>query len=373
MKINQVKQSAGLMSCTLEHEVQKTTARYDWTGPKISPEVWNQVLAYFRWTYDLTKSESQVRLYANATLGTWAAWAYPQRANTGMTAHEIDSPEASAQRAQFSDADGWVYYGTVHHHCSGSAFQSSVDESNERNQDGLHITVGKMDQTQYDLNARVYQSSFLLTGIDLDSFWDIGQVVSELPFMVRAVLPKDFEKQVAHHQMGVPPPADTEFPQQWKDNLIFIAPVSVSVVNPHQSMVTGGHFNSRIGFRDYFARSAHDVSWDAKRAMSAISEWMEEPRTLSLSVEDLLEMLQGITFLSPEQMILFDIMCRNDVSPEFLQALLLTEKSAIEQSDLKKVNKKLKQIGNTPEQSTMDYEGPNQHYHGYGSGLGLGG
>ncbi len=33
---------------------------------------------------------------------------------------------------------------SAHHHCSASAFQSGTDEENERGQDGLHITVGRM-------------------------------------------------------------------------------------------------------------------------------------------------------------------------------------------------------------------------------------
>ena len=85
-KLKQVKEFGGLMTCILEHDIAKTTADYEWTGPKMDPEMWRQVLAFFRWTYPTTKSESQVRLYVNYKTRVWRAWAFPQKEGTGMTA-----------------------------------------------------------------------------------------------------------------------------------------------------------------------------------------------------------------------------------------------------------------------------------------------
>jgi hypothetical protein len=92
--------------------------------------MWHQVLSFFRWTHKEMNSESQVRLYVNPKLGRWGAWAFPQVARTGMSAREMPTPETpeKAQERfaswQSEPSDDWLYFGTVHHHCSASAFQA---------------------------------------------------------------------------------------------------------------------------------------------------------------------------------------------------------------------------------------------------------
>jgi len=100
------------MSCIFEHQTSGTTADFEWKGPKLNA-VWPEVLAFFRWTNDTMKSESQVRLFVNVRTQEWKAWAFPQKANTGMTAKELTEGDegyakAIEQRAQFPDPD-WYY------------------------------------------------------------------------------------------------------------------------------------------------------------------------------------------------------------------------------------------------------------------------
>jgi len=115
--------------------------------------MWHQVMSFFRWTNKVMDSESQVRLYVNTKLGRWGAWAFPQEARTGMSAREIATPETPEQAVErfalweSQPSSDWVYFCTVHHHCSASAFQSHTDEENEKGQDGLHITVAEWMMT----------------------------------------------------------------------------------------------------------------------------------------------------------------------------------------------------------------------------------
>ena len=163
-KLSEVKDVPGLLQCRVDYEVKAAQGRLDYAGPPIAPELWHQVLSFFRWTHKEMQSESQVRLYVNHQLGRWGAWAFPQEARTGMNARELPVQEQPEQaRARFAawqsePSDDWRYFGTVHHHCSASAFQSSTDEANERNQDGLHLTVGRMDAEHHDVHARFYYS-----------------------------------------------------------------------------------------------------------------------------------------------------------------------------------------------------------------------
>ena len=211
-EIRTEKSFAGLLDCAFQHKIQSATAQINYKGPAIDAQTWKQVLAFFQWTYDTTHSESQVRLFVNLRDSRWAAWAFPQEARSGMTAKELDTPDMKTQRAQFADSEGWLYFGTVHHHCSMQAFQSGTDTNNEEGIDGLHITIGKMDAASYDMHARFYLGGFKFEP-DMSKFWDIGQNLRDL-------LPMDLWDRVARFQMCAKADPSTEFPAQWKQNLI---------------------------------------------------------------------------------------------------------------------------------------------------------
>jgi len=184
------------------------------------------VLSFFRWTHKEHQSECQVRLYVNVKLGRWAAWAFPQAARTGMTARELpvqETPEKAKERFaswQSEPSDDWLYFGTVHHHCSSSAFQSGTDEQNEWNQDGLHITVGRMDQERHDLHARFYLGGNCYEP-DLSLFWAIDPELAE---QVPAVM----HHQLSAYQMGAKVTVD--FPDAWRHHLVESAPEPRSLV-----------------------------------------------------------------------------------------------------------------------------------------------
>ena len=215
-KISDQKEVSGLVSCEIEYEVKTAKGMLKYHGPKFTPELWHQVLSFFRWTNKEHHSECQVRLYVNMKLGRWGAWAFPQEARTGMTARELPVPETPEQaKARFASlesepSDDWLYFGTVHHHCSVSAFQSSTDEQNEWNQDGLHITVGKMDQERHDLHARFYLGGNCFEP-DLGCFWPLAPELAEQ-------VPDSLHHQLACHQMGSKVTVD--FPDQWRAHLV---------------------------------------------------------------------------------------------------------------------------------------------------------
>lgn len=232
-KCVELKEKAGLFDCLLEHKVSETKATFKWTGPKISREMWNQILAYFKWTYDTEKSEAQVRLFVHPELG-WMAWAFPQKGGTGMTTKEIEGEEFNKQRAEMIPA-GYVAFGTVHHHCSSGAFQSGTDTWDEQNVDGLHITVGNMDKPNHTLDCRLYMKSNKFSP-DMCVFWNIAD--DNVPHLMwLEALSYDINKMcndIARKEMGVAPPADTVFPEKWKENYIVPTPVTYGMLNHQQ-------------------------------------------------------------------------------------------------------------------------------------------
>jgi hypothetical protein len=214
-----VKEFKGLFHCKFKHEIKATTADFVWDGPKFGPSEWAQTLAFFKWTFDTMHSESQVRWFVHPVQRVWTPWAFPQEARTGMSAREIHPhPLLDEQRAQFKTEEGWVYNATGHHHCNASAFQSGVDEANERNQDGFHYTIGNMGNgRRYDIHFRYYCGGYQFNP-SMDKLWDIGD-------QARAMFPEKFWDEIARWQMSQPIHAD--FPEVWKTNVIEVKPTTV--------------------------------------------------------------------------------------------------------------------------------------------------
>ena len=218
-QVSEIKEVPGLVSCRIEYEVKTAKGRLDYSGPRFAPEMWHQVMSFFRWTHKEMQSESQVRLYVNHKLGRWGAWAFPQVARTGMSARELpaqETPDKAQERfASWNSepSDDWLYFGTVHHHCSASAFQSSTDEQNEWNQDGLHLTVGRMDADQHDLHARLYLGGNCFEP-DMSLFWPVDPDLA-------ARVPAGMLNELARFQMCGKVTVD--FPNAWRANLVEVA------------------------------------------------------------------------------------------------------------------------------------------------------
>jgi hypothetical protein len=215
-QVGETKEVPGLLNYRIEYEIKTAKGRLEYSGPKFTSEMWHQALTFFRFTHKEMQSESQVRLYVNHKLGRWGAWAFPQVARTGMSAREVPTPETPEKaRERFTSwqsepSDDWLYFGTVHHHCSASAFQSSTDEQNEWNQDGLHLTVGRMDAEQHDVHARLYLDGNCYEP-DLSLFWPIDPGIG-------ALLPPTLHHEIARHQMGEKVTVD--FPDSWRANIV---------------------------------------------------------------------------------------------------------------------------------------------------------
>lgn len=334
-EVRQLKDLAGLMSCVLTHKVSQTTAKFTWKGPRLN-DAWPEILAFFKWTYDTTKSESQVRLFLNERTRTWRAWAFPQKANMGMSAKELTQGDegyerAQEQRAQFSDTEGWHYWGTVHHHCSASAFQSGTDQDNERSQDGLHITVGNLDKERFDIHSRLYIGGFKLTSLKLSDFWDIGDALTSIPVYLKPLLPENAADEIARMQMGLLLP-DTVFPEIWKTNVVDCTPRAL-VVNTTKSVERSSYFpgfDARSFRRSYIERSKQNYEMDLRKAHTDVNGWLEQRKGEAYDIDVVLHMLDtlGLHF-DDDMMELMDICCRNDVLPhsfaDYLQKAVAEE------------------------------------------------
>lgn len=309
------KEVPGVMTMMMKHHIIKTEADITFTGPKISKTVWNEVLAYFKWVYDTSHSECQVRLYVNPTQGCWAAWAYPQEAKTGMSAKEIVNEQSELQRQQFKSSDGWIYWGTVHHHCACGAFQSGTDENNEKTQEGIHITIGHLNDPVYDLDARLYIRGIKFP-VNMEWFWGIGDALDLIPTWMKRSLPDKPGNLIAREQMCVPPPADTTFPQQWKDNLIAI-PVVVATTTSSGGFQYDGGMGVGRPYRRLLTKRLSVTSFDKNKAVDDLLHWKESlPDNLKLDDGELMTRLKILAqSLDNHDLDILDMLQWRDVTP----------------------------------------------------------
>jgi len=173
----------------------------EWKGALISDTLWGQIVSFMRWTYEKYKSEAQMRLFYNEEFDIWGAGVMPQYIKTGMSSEEIADHEKREEVFNLFDVNlGWREAGTVHHHCSMSAFQSDTDLNDEKDKNGLHITLGDMNnKIAHGFHARA-------------SFRKIMYGINPADWIETTV----YSDNVSSLHVGV---RDDIFPNEWKDYL----------------------------------------------------------------------------------------------------------------------------------------------------------
>ena len=105
--------------------------------PKIPAKIFGSILAFFKEVYVLYKSEAIVLLFYNKS----------------TKKYKIHIPEqivgsASVEYKANMTIKDHILIGTIHSHSSMSAFHSTTDVNDEEKFDGIHITIGKVDNKE---------------------------------------------------------------------------------------------------------------------------------------------------------------------------------------------------------------------------------
>lgn len=125
-----------------------------WKGDPIPFQMWQDIVDWCVISYEKFKSETLVFLYydLDAKENAWSFWIPPQITNGMTVKSDPNSKFFAKERKNFPD----TMFGTVHHHCSSSAFQSGTDHSDELDREGLHFTVGHCNKPEdLDLHLRL--------------------------------------------------------------------------------------------------------------------------------------------------------------------------------------------------------------------------
>lgn len=111
---------------------------------KIPAQWFAKTVEFFRAVYDEHKSEAIVLPFYNEKTGQYRIIAPTQ---------EVSGAAADYKRDNV--IEGMTGIGTIHSHANFSAFHSGTDDSDEKNFDGLHITVGNVSDKEFSLSASI--------------------------------------------------------------------------------------------------------------------------------------------------------------------------------------------------------------------------
>jgi len=112
--------------------------------PKIPTEILARTLLFFRAIYKKDASEAAVLIHYNALKGEYLLHC-PQQ--------EVSA--ASVHYALTKRYEGFQLVGTIHSHPGFDAFHSGIDKDDERYFDGVHLTIGKVDQPYFTICGTV--------------------------------------------------------------------------------------------------------------------------------------------------------------------------------------------------------------------------
>lgn len=226
-------------------DVEEIDCSTSWFGPKIKLIQWRELMAFFESAYHKHRSEQQARIYFNKKANEFKFWVYPQKSSGMMATSEIeDHPQRKIQEVEIGN--DFMLWGTVHHHCSSNAYQSSIDTANEgpggsqgvgwAGQGGLHVTVGHIGGKEYDLHGRV-----VLRGAQSDVVWSqwfeppegSEEAVTDMLAKVESLrkwkglfpnLPElskvELMEKLVKASICEPPAEGTTYPTVWMDNVI---------------------------------------------------------------------------------------------------------------------------------------------------------
>lgn len=215
-------------------------------GHKIHLSLWREVLSFFEWSQEETKSETLVDGFYHDERG-WKFLVMPQKGHTGMSVEPIlDHPER-IPTLQRLGGEGWSPMATFHHHCKGSAFQSGTDERDEKGREGLHITVGGIGNERYSLDARATPP--MIPGHPREMSPAVLSDWFEIPEEIAQVLPREMHEQYLGLILTAQP-AFRSFPDWWKANVIKVPPqVSSGLYHGHPYDTTHGYGNGYVASR----------------------------------------------------------------------------------------------------------------------------
>lgn len=119
--------------------------------PKITGDIIATALTFFRKVFQVHRSEAYVTLMYSTKLAKYRLWCPQQTVSAGSVNYDRTDQPSFQDRTE----NDWQMVGTIHSHCDFSAFHSGTDTFDESTFDGIHITLGHVNRSQFSMVASV--------------------------------------------------------------------------------------------------------------------------------------------------------------------------------------------------------------------------
>ena len=157
-----IRKKIGLIDCVVPVSkisvLQKIKPYAKLNIPKISEEVFAKVVSFFREVYNLYRSESIVLLYYNENAKSKYLIHVPFQKVKGSS---IDYLRANTIK-------DYTLVCSIHSHSDFGAFHSGTDTNDEKDFDGLHITVGNLADQMVSIVSSIAINGFRVTTDPID-------------------------------------------------------------------------------------------------------------------------------------------------------------------------------------------------------------
>jgi hypothetical protein len=104
-------------------------------------------------------------LYYNPDTSEWKVIVNDQE-GVGLHTEEIETQVVE---------EPWCHFGSIHHHCNATAFQSGTDLADEYDSPGFHVTVGNLDEKLVSIHARFVYNDLSCEVENLSEFFDVNE------------------------------------------------------------------------------------------------------------------------------------------------------------------------------------------------------
>jgi len=181
---------------------------------KIATRQFAQILTLFREVYKVFKAEANVILHYNKKRKRYRI-DVPLQGVTGASVDYINGADT------YKD---YIRIGTIHSHASMSAFHSGTDHKDEENWDGLHITLGKMNEEYFDISCSIMSGGerFMVNpedyieGVNLVEY-EVEHKYLRYKWIAGKQVPVEPEKKLGYKCIA--PEKDFSFPKKWMDKI----------------------------------------------------------------------------------------------------------------------------------------------------------
>lgn len=143
-----LKKKMGLIDSTIKVKqvsiLENVEEKANLNVTKIPYRSFSKVIKFYKDIYEQFRSEAVILLYYNESIKRYRVYAPKQNVTSGSGIYKVERT-----------FPGYQLIGTIHSHGSMSAFHSSVDDNDEKHFDGLHITVGRLDEPLLDISCSI--------------------------------------------------------------------------------------------------------------------------------------------------------------------------------------------------------------------------